>query len=64
MNLFTHEKIILAMSVIQREEQTTKQEIVAEMAQAIHCILTFNQDDLKSMLTHIADKNNRAEVTP
>lgn len=60
--MYVHEQIIEAMGKIQRKYDLNQSEVVAEMAQAIHVMLTFNTQDVTAMLNHIQEPSLNDEL--
>lgn len=53
--MFVHEQIMGAMGAIQQKHGLTKEEVVAEMGQAIHVMLTLNHQDIGAILKTVLD---------
>lgn len=58
--MYAHEEIIAAMGDLQRKHDLTKAEVVAEMGQAIHVMLTLNHTDIGAILATVTDSERGA----
>lgn len=58
--MYIHEEIIAAMGDLQKKYDLSKAEVVAEMGQAIHVMLTLNHADIGEILATVTDSGRGA----